>query len=186
MRHKKKKGLLLNRFTSWQKATTISLARNLLIHQSIKTTLSKARAARPLAEKLISLAKENTLSAKRRAFSILSDHTLVSRLFTETGPLFEKRNSGYTRIITLGPRRGDNATLALLELTEIKKKERPLPKKEKEEKLPSPEKTEEKAPEKKKPETAVGVQEKPSAAKKPTKKFLGGIRNIFKKERDSL
>jgi len=187
MRHKKKRGLL-NRFTGWQKATTISLAKNLLINQSIKTTLQKAKVSAPLAERLISLAKQNTLSAKRRAFSILGDHSLVSRLFTEIGPRFQNRTGGYTRIIPFGSRRGDNASLVLLELTEIKKKEPLKPKKEKEEKPPEVQAhpTKESAPQEKISGTSIGVKQKPVATKKPTKKFLGGIRNIFKKERDSL
>lgn len=188
MRHRKNR-LQLNRFTSWYKATLISLARNLLIQQSIKTSLNKAKAVKPLVEKLISLAKRNTLNAKREAFRILSDHKLVSLLFNEIGPRFTNRNSGYTRIINLGRRRGDNAQMVILELTEIKKKEVKKPKKEKEVRAKEEAEEEvikERHVEEKKPGTAVVVKEKPPITKKPSKKFLGGLRKIFKKKSDSL
>jgi large subunit ribosomal protein L17 len=165
------------------------LTRNLLIQQSIRTTLHKARAATPLIERVISLAKLNTLAAKREVFRILGDHKLVALAFNEIGPRFAKIQGGYTRIINLDRRRGDDAKLVILELTEIKKKEAKKPKKEKEIR-PEEEKkagiTKEKPVEEKKPEAATAVKEKPPIIKKPTKKFLGGLRNIFKKERDSL
>lgn len=121
MRHKAKR-LQLNRFTSWYKATLASMARSVLIYQSIRTTKKKAMAAKPLVEKLITLAKENTLAAKRRAYAILGDHKLVQALFADIGPRFHKRTGGYTRVIGMGNRRGDGAQLSILELTEIKKK----------------------------------------------------------------
>jgi len=188
MRHKKAR-FQLNRFTSWRKSTLISLAKNLLIQQSIKTTLHKAKAAKPLIERIISLAKLNTLAAKREVFRILGDHKLVVLAFNEIGPRFAKIQSGYTRIINLDRRRGDDAQLVILELTEIKKREVKKPKKEKEIRPEEEKKTgiiKEKPIEEKKPEVAAAVKEKPPIIKKPTKKFLGGLRNIFKKERDSL
>jgi len=187
MRHRLKR-LQLNRNTSWRKATLKSMARSLLIHQSIKTTKIKAKAVKPLADRLISLAKLNTLSARRRAFSILGEHRLVSLLFNDIGPRFKDRIGGYSRIIGLGARRGDNAELVILELTEIKKKELKKPKKEKETKVEeAPQAVSEKPPQApEKPKTAVAVKERPPITKKPAKKFLGGLRNIFKKERDFL
>lgn len=191
MRHKKSKSLL-NRFTSWKTATIKSLARSLLIHQSIRTTVAKAKAARPLVEKLLSLAKKNDLAAKRKAFSILGDHSLVANLFNEIGPRFKDRSSGFSRIIRMGVRRGDDAKIALMELTEIKKQVK-QPKKSKEVK---PEETrpkdkqgvpeEEKQVLEKKAKAETAVLEKPPVSKKPAKKFLGGIRSIFKKKSDSL
>lgn len=190
MRHKISRHRL-NRFTSWREATLKSLARALLTRQRIRTTLAKAKAMRPLAEKLLLLAKQNSIAARREAFRILNDHALVSRLFKEIGPRFDKRPSGFTRIIRLGQRRGDNAQIAILELTEIKEKAIKKPKKEKEKEVkPAEEKIERPVPQKpveeKKPEAPAVVKEKPPISKKPTKKFLGGLRNIFKKERDSL
>lgn len=179
MRHRKSR-LQLNRFTSWRKATIISLAKSIIVHQSIKTTKTKALAAKPLIEKLISLAKKNTLASKRQVYKILCSHGLVKLLFDDIGPRFNNRVGGYTRILNLGRRRGDNANMAILELMEIKKKEKRLPKEEKEIKA------EEKHIEEKKPRPEVKVLEKPTLAKKPSKKFLGGLRSIFKKQRDSL
>jgi large subunit ribosomal protein L17 len=114
---------------------------------------------------------------------------LVSLLFNDIASRFTNKVSGYTRILRLGQRRGDNAQIAILELTEIKKKERRKPKKEKEAKPQEERKAEiskEKPAEEKKPEAQVAVKEKPPIVKKPGKKFFGGLRKIFKKERDSL
>ena len=190
MRHKNSK-ITLNRFTSWRKATLISLAKNILTYESIRTPMHRAKVARPLVEKLISLAKANTLSAKRKAFSILGEHSMVSKLFNEIGPRF-KTQGGFTRVIGIGKRRGDDANMVIFELTAKKPKEIKKPKKEKEAK-PAEEarKTEEiKAVSagEKKPEVSTGaaVKEKHVETKKPAKKFLGGLRNIFKKERDAL
>jgi len=176
MRHKKAK-LQLNRFTSWRKATLQSLARNVLIQESIVTTQKRARAARPLLEKLITLAGENTLYAKRQAFKILGDHKLVSLLFKDIGPRFAKSTGGYTRALGLGPRRGDNAEMVVFELTQLKKKEPKKHKKEKETK------TQETGAA---PQAEIRPQGKPPITQKPRKNFLGGLKNIFKKERDAL
>ena len=189
MRHKKRR-LLLNRFTAWQDATLKSLARNMLLHESIKTTLPRAKAVRPIVEKLINLTKANTLSAKREAYRVLGDHKLVSVLFNEIGARFVKRASGYTRIINLSRRRGDDAKLVIFELTEQKPK---LKKAKKAKEVKGEVVQAEAQPvtdavlEAKKPEAVeVALKEKPPVTKKPAKKFLGGIKNIFKKERDSL
>ena len=185
MRHRKAK-YSLNRVTAWRRSTVIGIVKSLLKFQKIKTTNIKAKACRPLAEGLISLARKNTLDARRRANKVLGDHALVSLLFEDIGPLFKARNSGFTRILKLGMRRGDNAQMVAFELTEIKEKKKIKPAKQ--EKLshqapeqPSKEKTGEVKPQ---PETKIS--EKPPVIKKPPKTFLGGIRNIFKKERDSL
>ena len=173
MRHAKNRQRL-NRFSSWRKNTLISLTKNLLIRQRITTTKTKAKAARRLTEKVISLSKNNNLFAMRRVFGIIQDHSLVSRLFKEIAPRFEKRNSGFTRIIPLGKRRGDNAQMVILELTEQKEKK----KKEK-----KPKKEEAKEEIKPRPQTP---EPKPPKEEKPKKKFLGGLRKVFKKERDAL
>jgi large subunit ribosomal protein L17 len=192
MRHKKSKSLN-NRFTSWRKATLSSIARSVLVHQSIRTTKIKASSAQPLIENLITLAKSDTLIAKRRAFDIIQDHSLVSYLFKEIGPRFTTRTGGYTRIMHAGQRRGDGADLVILELTEIKKKETKKLKKAKaapeehvhegDQPAPHDEPIEEKKPT---AELQKHRETRPPQTKKPPKKFLGGLRNIFKKERDSL
>jgi len=175
MRHRKDK-LRLNRFTSWRRATLISLTRNLLIHQSIRTTKTKAKAAVPLAERLITLGKKNNLVSRRKAFSILQDHKLVQLLFSEIAPRFNNRKSGFCRILPLGFRRGDGAKFVVLELTEKGKVEKKPPKLE--EVQPKPKEEIPKAP--------VQPKVKPPLAEKPARKFFGGLRKIFKKERDSL
>ena len=193
MRHRKSK-YALNRFTSWHDATVISIAKNVLIRERIVTTKIKALAARPLLEKLIGLGKKNTLHARRQAYKVLGEHSLVSLLFSDIAQRFNDRVGGYVRILGFGRRRGDNAELVLLELTQIKKKEK-RPKKIKEEReagkedkqLPKEKPAQEK---KARQETAVAdkerEKERPPATKKPDKKFLGGLRNIFKKKSDSL
>ncbi|MFH0762448.1 MAG: 50S ribosomal protein L17 [Candidatus Omnitrophota bacterium] len=190
MRHQKAR-YRLNRFTSWRKATLKSIARNILIHQSIKTTLNKAKAAQPLVEGLITLSKAGTLVAKRESFKILGAHRLVKLLFEEVGPRFAGRQSGYTRVINLGQRRGDNAKLVIFELTEIKKKEKRPRKKKKlgraESEMPAPQALTQEGPAaEKKAATQAQVKQKPPLTKKPAKNFLGGIKNIFKKKSDSL
>ena len=192
MRHAKKR-LQLGRFTSWHKATIKSLARNMIIHQSIKTTLSRAKASRQLIEQLVTLAKTNTLFARRQAQEVLGEHRLVNLLFNEIGPRFSKRNSGFTRIIGLGKRRGDDAEMVIFELTEIKKKEVKKSKLAKEAKpqaiQPVDETVEDKTAkiepvEEKKHEPTA--KENSAKDKKPQKKFIGGIRSIFRKKSDSL
>jgi large subunit ribosomal protein L17 len=185
MRHRKDR-LKLNRFTSWRKATLVSLTRSLLLHQSIKTTQTKAQAVRPMIEKIISLAKVNTLLARRKVYRILGDHKLVSYVFNDIAPRFNQRISGYTRILNLGNRRGDNARMVILELTEIKEKKLKKVKKEVKPEEVKPTPISEKPVAEKKPKPEVKVLEKPTVIKKPTKKFLGGLRSIFKKERDAL
>ncbi|MFH1269610.1 MAG: 50S ribosomal protein L17 [Candidatus Omnitrophota bacterium] len=187
MRHAKAR-LQLNRFTSWRKATLTSLARALIIHQRIKTTKAKAKAVNPLVEKLVSLGKSNSLSAKRQAFSILGDHRLVSLLFNDIAPRFTNKAGGYTRIINFGSRRGDNAQLVVLAFTEIKEKIRKKPeaKVHKETQKPEMPKQEELPPGEKKAKPETAVKEKPPISKKPLNKFLGGLRGIFIKKSDSL
>ena len=192
MRHAKTK-YQLNRFSSWRKATVLSLVRNLFICQSIRTTEARAKAARPIAEKLVSLAKKNTLAAKREAYTMLLDHGLVSKLFGEIGQRFSARTGGYTRIINFSQRRGDDARIVIFELTEIKKEPRKAKKaKEAVAKEEAPglktegEPQEKQSQEKGAPEHRAATKEKPPVTQKPRKKFLGGLKGIFKKERDSL
>jgi large subunit ribosomal protein L17 len=189
MRHAKKR-MQLGRFTSWHDATIRSLARNMVICQSIKTTLTRAKASKQLIEKLVTLGKKNTLFARRQAQKVLGEHRLVNLLFNEIAPRFAKRNSGFTRIIGLGKRRGDDAEMVIFEFTELKVKETKKPKTAKETKPQAAvedaqvagEKT---IPEQKK-ESQAAIKDKPFDEKKPQKKFMGGLRTIFKKKSDSL
>jgi large subunit ribosomal protein L17 len=189
MRHAKKR-FQLGRFTSWHDATIRSLAKNMIICQSIRTTLVRAKSAKQIVEKLITLAKKNTLFARRQAQRILGEHRLVNLLFNEIGPRFSKRSSGFTRIIRLGNRRGDNAQMVIFEFTELKKKEAKKVKHAKEVK-PEPaqkieETAEEQAVQEQKKESKVAIKDSPIVEKKPQKKFMGGLRTIFKKKSDSL
>ncbi len=190
MRHSKKR-LQLGRFTSWHDATIRSMVKNMVISQSMKTTLTRAKASKQLVEKLVTLGKKNTLAARRRAQAVLGEHNLVNILFNEIAPRFTSRNSGFTRIIGLGKRRGDNAEMVIFEFTELKKKEPKKTKTAKEVKAEavSPEQapaTQDKPAAEQKKEAPEAVKEKPMDAKKPPKKFMGGIRQIFKKKSDSL
>jgi len=188
MRHAKKR-YQLGRFTSWHDATIRSLAKNMVICQSIKTTLTRAKASKQMIEKLITLAKKNTLFARRQAQRILGEHKLVNLLFNEIGPRFSKRNSGFTRIINLGKRRGDDAEMVIFELTQLKKKEVKKQKEAKESNIKNVKDIEKiqdvkEMPEQK--ETKISVKEIPVDGKKPQKKFMGGLRTIFRKKSDSL
>ena len=118
MRHNRRTRERLGRTHSERKALVENLVSSLLRHQQIKTTLQKAKAARSLAERLITLGKKDTLAARRQVFSYLQDHTLTSKVFKEVAPRFKNRVGGYTRILHLQRRKGDGAGLALLELTE--------------------------------------------------------------------
>ncbi len=103
-----------------REATVRDLVKAVLINFTIRTTKVKAGEARKLVDKMITLGKKNTLAAKRRAFAVLCDHALVSDLFNKVAPLFVNRHGGYTRIIKLSiNRQGDNAEMAILELTEM-------------------------------------------------------------------
>ena len=108
-------------------------------------------------------------------------YKLVNLLFNEIAPRFAKRNSGFTRIIGLGKRRGDNAEMVIFEFTELKKKEI---KKEKTAKEEKPQIASEDAEQKK--ESKIAIKDNPIDEKKPQKKFMGGLRTIFKKKSDSL
>jgi large subunit ribosomal protein L17 len=189
MRHAKKRRQL-SRFTSWHDATIRSLARNMVIYQSIKTTLTRAKASKQLIEKLVTLGKKNTLFARRQAQKVLSEHRLVNLLFNEIAPRFAKRNSGFTRIIGLGKRRGDDAEMVIFEFTELKVKEAKKPKSAKELKpqavVEDAQVVEEKTIPEQKKESKAAIKDKPFDEKKPQKKFMGGLRTIFKKKSDSL
>ena len=89
---------------------------DLLRHGQIKTTIAKAKAIRPLTEKMVSLGKSGTLHDRRQAAAFITDKSVVKAVFDEIAPRFEERNGGYTRITRLGVRTGDAAEMALIEL----------------------------------------------------------------------
>lgn len=93
-----------------------NMATDLLRHGRIETTIAKAKEARRVTEKMITLGKREDLHAKRQALAYLTDETVVKQLFDEIGPKYAERNGGYTRIMKKGPRRGDNSEMAIIEL----------------------------------------------------------------------
>ncbi|GAB3463258.1 hypothetical protein GCM10027570_50350 [Streptomonospora sediminis] len=95
-----------------------NLASSLFQHGRIKTTEAKAKRLRPYAEKLITLGKRGDLHARRQVLAKITDKSVVHELFTEISPRYENRPGGYTRITKIGPRRGDNAPMAVIELVE--------------------------------------------------------------------
>jgi large subunit ribosomal protein L17 len=114
------KGPRLGGSSSHQKALLANLATSLFEHGRIKTTETKARALRPYAEKLITHAKKGTLHNRREVLKKIRDKDVVHALFAEIGPFFSDRNGGYTRIIKVEARKGDNAPMAVIELVREK------------------------------------------------------------------
>ena len=114
------KGPRLGGSSSHQKAILANLATALFEHGRIKTTEPKARALRPYAEKLITHAKKGTLHNRREVLKKIRDKDVVHNLFAEIGPFFADRNGGYTRIIKVEARKGDNAPMAVIELVQEK------------------------------------------------------------------
>jgi len=153
MRHRKKK-TRFGRQQAHRIATLNGITRSVIKHQRIKTTHTKAKEARKVVENLITVAKKDTLAARRKAFAILRDRVLVSVLFKEIVPLFNNRTSGYTRIIPFNFRKGDGASVVFLELTERKVEEKVKPAK-KAKKGAHPEKTKGVKKEKPSPPTAA-------------------------------
>lgn len=116
MRHQRS-GPKLNRSSSHRRAMGANLATALLTHGRIQTTAPKARLARTVAERAITLGKADTLHARRQAIALLRNKQITYRLFSEIAPAFKDVNGGYTRTLKLGPRQGDAAEMVLLELT---------------------------------------------------------------------
>jgi len=108
----------LNRTTSHRLAMLQNMMNSIIEHEAIKTTLPKAKELRRVIEPMITLAKEDTLANRRLAFDRLRDRDSVTKLFTVLGPLFKARPGGYTRILKMGFRVGDNAPMAYVELVE--------------------------------------------------------------------
>jgi large subunit ribosomal protein L17 len=117
MRHQKA-GRKFDRPGDERRALLRGLVKDLLRHERLRTTEAKAKEIRPIAEKMITLGKDGTVHARRQAFAYLNDKDVVSGLFSEIAPRFAARPGGYTRIIKLGPRLGDGAHMAQIELVE--------------------------------------------------------------------
>src|SRR6202166_4604678 len=114
MRHQKKT-VRLARKAEHRKALLANQVCSLIEHRRIKTTLAKAKAVRPLAEKMVTLGKNGSIHARRTAFSALRHKDAVKKLFDEIAPRSTERNGGYTRIVRLGQRKSDSASMAFIE-----------------------------------------------------------------------
>ncbi len=112
------KGRKLSRNTAHRKALLRNLSLALLQHEVIKTTLPKAKEIKPFVEKVLTIAKKDTLANRRLVISILGNAEIVEKLFKEIGPRIANRNGGYTRILKFGFRTGDKAPMALFELVD--------------------------------------------------------------------
>src|SRR5438270_8186957 len=111
MRHQKKR-IKLGRTADHRRALLANQVCSLIEHQRIKTTLAKAKAVRPLAERMVTLGKRGSIHARRLAFSTLRQKDAVKRLFDDIAPRSSERNGGYTRIVRLGQRKSDSAAMA--------------------------------------------------------------------------
>ena len=112
------KGPRLGGGSAHERSILANLATALFEHGRITTTEAKAKRLRPLAERLITKAKRGDLHARRQVFTVVRDRSVVHELFTAIGPRYGTRNGGYTRIVKLGPRKGDAAPMAVIELVE--------------------------------------------------------------------
>lgn len=117
MRHRKS-GRKLNRTSSHRKAMFKNMAASLIEHEIISTTLPKAKEMRGVVERLITLAKEDTVARRRLAFARLGNRAAVQKLFNELAPRFKARPGGYTRVLKNGFRYGDNAPMSIIELVD--------------------------------------------------------------------
>lgn len=117
MRHQRS-GRKLGRDSAHRKALYANLAGALIEHGRIKTTVAKAKAVRPVAERMITLGRRGDLHARRQAVAFLRSKDVVHKLFSEVGPSFAERPGGYTRIVRIGPRFGDASEMAYLELVD--------------------------------------------------------------------
>ena len=165
MRHQKKT-VKLGRTAEHRKALLANQVCSLIEHERIKTTLAKAKAVRPVAERMVTLGKDGSLHARRTALAVLRQKNAVKKLFDSIAPRSAERTGGYTRIVKLGPRRSDSAPVAFLEWVDAAPvtEEKEEPKKKAKEKSSKPEKSE-KADKAEK----VSAKETASAAPPPEK-----------------
>ena len=106
----------LNLPTDQRKALLRGLVTNFLKYGKIETTVTRAKETQSMAEKMITLGKKNTLASRRQALAYINEEDVVKKLFDEIAPKYAERNGGYTRIMKMGPRRGDAAEMAVIEL----------------------------------------------------------------------
>ena len=170
MRHQKKT-IKLGRTAEHRKALLANQVCSLIEHERIKTTLAKAKAVRPLAEKMVTLGKNGSIHARRTALAVLRQKNAVKKLFDNIAPRTATRNGGYTRIVKLGQRKSDSASVAFIEwvdATQVEEKpaEEKLKKTKKESTAAAPAAT---APTKEEKKPAAAEEPKP----KPKRKWFG-------------
>jgi len=106
----------LGRTTAQRRAMLRQMVTDFLDNGKMETTVTRCKEIAPLAEKMITLGKKNTLASRRQALAFITREDVVTKVFSETAPNYSERNGGYTRIIRIGPRRGDAAEMAIIEL----------------------------------------------------------------------
>ena len=168
MRHQKKT-IKLGRTADHRKALLANQVCSLIEHQRIKTTLAKAKAVRPLAERMVTLGKNGSIHARRTALAALRQKNAVRKLFDDIAPRSAERNGGYTRIVKLGHRKSDSAPMAFIEWVDMAEvlEEKPAkePKAKKKEAEPKPQQTE---PQQTEPERAESEKEEPVTEEEQT------------------
>ncbi len=174
MRHQKKT-VKLGRKAEHRKALLANQVCSLIEHHRIKTTLAKAKAVRPIAERMVTLGKNGSLHARRTAFATLRQKDAVKKLFDKIAPASTDRTGGYTRIIRLGQRKSDSASMAFIEWVDatVVVEEKPV-EEEKKKKEPKPEVKEAKTKEPKREEAAATkAEEKPAEEPKKKRRWFG-------------
>ncbi len=169
MRHQKKT-IKLGRTAEHRKALLANQVCSLIEHQRIKTTLAKARAVRPLAERMVTLGKNGSLHARRTALATLRQRNAVKKLFDDIAPRSAERNGGYTRIVKLGYRRSDSACMAFIEWVDMAEVvEQKATEEKKRKKKPAEPKAEQIEPERVEPkeEEPAEKEEKPAGEPAP-------------------
>jgi large subunit ribosomal protein L17 len=161
MRHQKKT-VKLGRTAEHRKALLANQVCSLIAHQRIKTTLAKAKAVRPLAERMVTLGKNGSIHARRTALATLRQKNAVKKLFDDIAPRSAERNGGYTRIVKLGQRKSDSAPMAFIEWVDAVVEEKPA-----EEKKAKRKEAEPKAREKEAIREEPGAEEQVMKAEKP-------------------
>jgi len=163
MRHQKKT-IKLGRTAEHRKALLANQVCSLIEHQRIQTTLAKAKAVRPLAEKMVTLGKSGSIHARRTALAVLRQKNAVKKLFDNIAPRSVERHGGYTRIIRLGRRKSDSALMAFIEWVDAEKVVEEKPAKEKKPKRKEAEtKPQQRAPEREEPKREEPKRKEPTA-----------------------
>jgi large subunit ribosomal protein L17 len=192
MRHQKKT-IKLGRTADHRKALLANQVCSLIEHQRIKTTLAKAKAVRPLAERMVTLGKNGSIHARRTAFATLRQKDAVKKLFEDIAPRSAERNGGYTRIVKLGQRKSDSAPMAFIEWVDMAEVVEEKPAEEKKAKRkeaePKPQQTEPQRTETERVESEkeepVAEEEQPTEAPPSTEEPKPKKRRWFGRKSDS-